>query len=241
MLRQAVVPSAGEPETPSDEIRAVLRQLRLRGRRATLSKGNMVTLQEGSHAGLHLLVRGRMKTMQLSQKGRVVILDLLAAGDVFGEMCLVDDLSSEATFAEALEAVEIETFPRFVVERALKAPALGLAVARLMGTRRNRLARRLGTQVSLRAPVRLASLLLELGERFGAAIPYRPTSSTVVAQPLLLDIPLSQRDLGNLIGASREIVSLTLSDFRRRGAVSMLGHRIVIEPDELRSVLHPSS
>ncbi len=50
----------------------------------------------------------------------------------------------------------------------------------------------------------------------------------------MLDIPLSQQDLGNLIGASREIVSLTLSELRRRGVVSMLGRRIVIDPNKLR-------
>jgi len=234
MLGRAVVPSAGETPSSSDEIREVLGQLGLRGRRIALSKGSMVSLHEGPHAGLHILIRGRMKTMRFSEKGRVMILDLLDAGDVFGEMSLVDELGSEATFAEALQAVEIETIPRFIFERALKGrPALAIAVARLMGARRNRLERRLGTQVFLRAPTRLALLLLDLAERFGKAVSY-PTSSTGEARRFVLDIPVNQQDLGNLIGASREIVSLTLSKFRRRGAVAMLGRRIVIEPDKLR-------
>jgi CRP-like cAMP-binding protein len=175
-----------------------------------------------------------MKTMRFSDKGRVMILDLLDVGDVFGEMALVDELGSEPTFAEALQAVEIETLPRFVFERALKGrPALAIALARLMGARQKRLERRLGTQVFLRAPTRLAFLLLELAERFGEAVSL-PKTSPGGARRFALDIPLSQQDLGNLIGASREIVSSTLSDFRRRGAVSMLGRRIVIEPDKLR-------
>jgi CRP-like cAMP-binding protein len=149
-------------------------------------------------------------------------------------MSLVDEPRSEATFAEALQAVEIETIPRFVLERALMGrPALAIAVARLMGARRSRLERRLGTQVFLRAPARLAFLLLELAERFGEAVSH-PTSSTGEAPRFLLDIPLSQQDLGNLIGASREMVSLTLTELRRRGAVSKLGRRIVIEPEKLR-------
>ncbi len=236
MLGSAVLPSAGETPSSSDEIRAVLGQLGLRGRRARLSRGSMVSLHEGPHAGLHLLLRGRMKTMRFSKKGRVMILDLLAAGDVFGEMFLVDELGSEPTFAEALQAVEIETIPRFVFERALKGrPSLAIAVARLMGARRNRLERRLETHVFLRVPTRLAFLLLDLSERFGEAVPSPPTSSAGAPRRFVLDIPLSQQELGNLIGASREIVSLTLSEFRRRGAVSMLGRRIVIEPDKLRS------
>jgi len=195
----------------------------------------MVSLHEGPHTGLHLLLRGRMKTVRFSEKGRVMILDLLDAGDVFGEMSLVEGLESEPTFAEALQAVEIETIPRFVVDPALKGrPALAIALARLMGARRNRLERRLGTQVFLRVPSRLAFLLLDLAERFGEALSSPKTSSAGEARRLVLDIPLSQQDLGNLIGASREIVSLTLSEFRRRGAVSMLGRRMVIEIDKLR-------
>lgn len=177
-----------------------------------------------------------MKTMRFSEEGRVIILDLLDAGDVFGEMSLVDELGSEPTFAEALQAVEIETIPRFVFERALKGQlALAIAVARLIGARRNRMERRLETHVFLRAPARLAFLLLDLAERFGEAIPSPPTSPAGEPRRFVLDIPLNQQELGSLIGASRESVSLTLSEFRRRGAVSKLGRRIVIEPRRLRS------
>lgn len=235
MLGNAVLRSAGETPSSSEEIRAALGQLGLRGRRARLTKGSMVSLHEGPHAGLHLLLRGRMKTMRFSEEGRVMILDLLDAGDVFGEMSLVEELDSEPTFAEALQAVEIETIPRFVFERALKGrPALAIAVARLIGARRNRLERRLETHVFLRVPTRLAFLLLDLAERFGEPLPSPggPASGPV---RFVLDIALSQQDLGNLIGASREIVSLTLSEFRRRGAISTLGRRIVVEPTKLRA------
>ncbi len=235
MLGSAVISSPVEVPSSSDEIREVIGQLGLRGRRVTLSKGSMVSLHERSHAGIHLLLRGRMKMMRFSETGRVMILDLLDAGDVFGEMSLVDELGSEPTFAEALQMVEIETISRFAFSQALRShPALAIALARLMGLRRNRLERRLGMHVFLRMPTRLALLLLELLERFGKAVPSPTTSSESEARRLVLDIPVSQQDLGNLIGASREIVSLTLSELRRRGVVSMLGRRIVIDPNKLR-------
>jgi CRP-like cAMP-binding protein len=235
MLGNAVIPRLVDVPESSDEMRDVIRQLGLRGKRITLSKGSLVSLHESSHAGVHLILRGRMKMMRFSERGRVLILDVLDAGDVFGEMSLVDALGSEPTFAEALRAVELETFPRFAFSQALKShPALAMALARLMGVRRNRVERRLGAHVFLRMPTRLALLLLELAERFGEPVPSPKASSNGDARRLMLDIPLSQRDLGNLIGASREIVSLTLSELRRRGAVSTLGRRLVIEPDKLR-------
>jgi CRP/FNR family transcriptional regulator len=230
ILRNAVIPGPIETTSPSGEVRGLLGQLGLRGKRLTLGKGSMISLQDDRHAGLHLLLRGRMKTLWFSEKGGVLILDLLGAGDVFGEMSLVDG-GSEPTFAEALQTVELETISRFVLEGALKGrPALAIAVARLMAARRQRLERRLGTQVFLRVPARLALLLLDLAERFGEAVPPAPAGERRFA----LDIPLSQQELGNLIGASRESVSLTLSQFRRRGAVSMVRPGMVIEPAKLR-------
>jgi CRP/FNR family transcriptional regulator len=235
MLGSALLRSAAGAQSSSDEIRAVLGQLGLKGKVTRLGKGSMVSLHGGPHAGLHLLLRGRMKTTRFSNKGKVVILDLLDAGDVFGETCIVDELGSEPTFAEALQAVEIETIPRFAFERALNGrPALAIAVARLIGARRNRMERRLETHMFLRAPTRLAFLLLDLAERFGEALPSPPAPSAGAPRRLVLDIPLSQQELASLIGASREMVSLTLSEFRRRGAIAMLGRRIVIEPDKLR-------
>ncbi len=238
--RNAGVGSAGERlpalacEAPSfsDEIRAILDQMGVRARRTTLTKGSTISLHGGPSAGLHFLLSGRMKLMWLSEKGQDMVLDLLDPGDVFGEMFLAEEC--EPSFAEALESVEIETIRRFSVERAWRErPALAIALARLLAYRRNRLERRLGAHVFFRAPTRLALLLLNLAERFGKAVPPLETSAGGVPARLL-DIPISQRDLGSLIGASREIVSLTLSEFRRRGAISMLGRRIVVDTNRLR-------
>jgi CRP/FNR family transcriptional regulator, cyclic AMP receptor protein len=231
MLGNAVLTSpapmapAFETSELSVEIRAALVSLGVRGRRTRLSKGSMVSLQQGAQAGLHLLTDGRMKTLRFSEEGRVIILELLAAGDVFGEMSLVGGDGNEATYAEALEEVEFETFPRFAIDRALRGrPGLGLSIARLIGERRNRLERRLETHVFWRVPARLAQLLIDLAGRFG-----KPAANGTE-----LDIPLNQQDLGNLIGASREIVSLTLSEFRRRGAISTVGRRMAVNEARLR-------
>ena len=226
MEASALLPRVREVPSFSQEIRAALHALGIVGRRQRLSRGSMVSLHEGdARSGLHLLLDGRMKTLRFSEDGRVMILDLLDAGEVFGEMTLVSDQPGEPTYAEALEDVEIETFPRFALDGAVRGrSALALLIARLVAARRHRLERRLEAQVFQRVPVRLACLLLELAERFGQPEP----------RGAVVDIPLSQQDLGNLIGASREIVSLTLSEFRRRDAVSMLGRRIVVHESRLR-------
>lgn len=226
MRASALVPRSHEVPSLSQEIRDSLDSLGIAGRCFRLAKGSMLSLHEGgARSGLHLVLSGRMKMLRFSEDGRVMILDLLDTGEVFGEMTLVGEEGTEPSYAEALEDVEIETYPRFALEGALRGrTGVALGIARLMAARRKRLERRLETQVFQRVPVRLTALLLELAERFGE--PER--------RGTVLDIPLSQQDLGNLIGASREIVSLTLSEFRRREMVSMLGRRIVVDEGKLR-------
>jgi CRP/FNR family transcriptional regulator len=173
--------------------------------------------------GLHLLVDGRLKTLRFNEDGKVLILDILKAGDVFGEMALVVT-DAAPIYAQALEAAVVETVPRFAVEEAMRnRPALALEIARVVGQRRNSLERRLESQVFQSVPQRLRELLLDLAERFGKER----------AEGTLIDIPLSQQDLGNLIGGSREIVSLTLSELRRRGVVFKDGRKIVVNVAEL--------
>jgi CRP-like cAMP-binding protein len=230
MGNHAVLETERARPSLSADIRSALVLVGVTGRRSRLVRGSMLSLHEG-HAGLHVLVSGRMKTMRFSKEGRVILLDILDAGDVFGEMSIFGGEEASPAYAEALEDAEIETIPRLAVERALgAAPALAIGLARLMGARRERLERRLEGYVFERVPARLVDLLLELAERFG-----EPRAGGTV-----LDIPLNQQDLANFIGASREIVSLTLSELKRREMITMEGRRIVIDGERLRRIEAPA-
>jgi CRP-like cAMP-binding protein len=55
----------------------------------------------------------------------------------------------------------------------------------------------------------------------------------------LLPLRLSQTDLGNLIGVTRESVNLTLGDFRRRGLVELEGRTLrLLKSEALAEVAH---
>ena len=55
---------------------------------------------------------------------------------------------------------------------------------------------------------------------------------------MLLPLKLSQQDLANLIGVTRESVNLALADFRRRGLVEADGRNLrVRRPDALRELV----
>ena len=193
-----------------------------------LARGEMVSLHDGRRGSVHLLARGRVKILRFSDEGRVILLDLVEAGEVFGELAGIGappDGTMGSCYAEALEETFVYSIPCPTFERLLVArPGLALRIVGVLGERCHKLERRLEAHVFQKVPVRLGNQLLELAERYGVA----EEGGT------LLPVPLSQQDLGNLIGASREIVSLTLSDFKRRGLVSSRGRRLVVREDRIR-------
>lgn len=213
-----------------------------------VGRGELISLQDGRGSGVHVLCRGRMKISRFSDEGRVILLDLVEPGDVFGDMTFLASTSSARTtpassqrrasfdsapsYAEALEDVTVYSIPHAIFERMLRArPGLALGVASLLGERCNKLERRLEAQVFQKVPTRLVHQLLELAERHGVAHD----------EGTLLAIPLSQQDLGNLIGASREIVSLTLSDLKKRGLLVSMGRRLIVREDKLREELNQTA
>lgn len=199
--------------------------------RRSVGKGDLISLQDGRGAAVHVLGHGRAKVLRFSDEGRVILLDLVEAGELFGEMSFLSGdhyPGRSQSYLEALEITELLSIPRLTFERLLSGrPSLALRVAGLLAERCSRLEERLESQVFHRVPTRLAKQLLALAERYGET----QGSGTAIG------LNLSQQDLGNLIGASREIVSLTLSDFKRRGWVTSVGRRLVVHEDKLRDSL----
>jgi CRP-like cAMP-binding protein len=68
--------------------------------------------------------------------------------------------------------------------------------------------------------VRLAMLLLNLGDRFG-----EPDGSDTV-----LKVRLTHQDLANMIASTREAVSKVMSEFQRGGLIEVRDRRIAISP-----------
>lgn len=231
-----------EPLSPSSSPSpAVWRQIRnaiaahgITPRRVRLLRGRLFALSSGSLQGLHLLLSGHLKLLRFSDDGRVILMDLLDVGEVFGESAVLDPESAEPTsYIQALSDATIDSLSPLVVQRLLCLdPGLSLSIAKLVSRRRVEMERRLLTQVFDRVPVRLAERLLSLAHRYGVPEPTNGNGSGAVR----LSVVLSQQDLANWIGASREIVSLTLSDFRRQGAVKKSGRTLILYPKKLQKL-----
>lgn len=187
-------------------------------RTVSVAKKSPIFVPRERPGPIHVLLSGRVKVVRLSSRGRELILELIEPGEIFGEMSIMGEEPQDVV-AEAMENSCIGMLPRSKLDELLQhEPDLGMRIARLIAQRRRDMEKRVESLVFQRVPGRLAHLLLQLSGVYG----------TPDSRGTLLRIRLSQQDLGNFIGASREIVSLTLSDFRRRGFIDVRKRRLII-------------
>lgn len=176
---------------------------------------------------IYLLKRGVVKISTLDEDGREIILALLRMGEVFGEEAALDD-SPRDHMAEAYEDALVCIITKQDFLEMLRAhPDLAFKVTKLIGFRLKTFRSRVEKLLFKGAPARLAAALVELASDHGV-----PDD-----QGILLPLRLSQQDLANLIGVTRESVNLALSEFRKKGLVAVEGRTIrLLRPDALRAL-----
>jgi len=179
----------------------------------------VVTQGDPAHS-LFAIVRGRLKVSSCGPDGRDVVLGIMSEGEVFGEIALLDGGMRSAT-CTAIEACELLAIERSQFLQMLEqTPAIAVKLLHVLSGRLRRLSQRSEDAAFLDVPSRLARSLLDLASRFGE----RTSSTTGV----YIALKLSQQELGDLVGATRESVNKHLSDWSRQGFLQMHGGRMVI-------------
>ncbi len=197
-----------------EELRVIAQPARL----MTVPKGRLLQLHSNSQDSVYLLKFGGIKVIRISPDGKELILDIIASGQMFGESSLLDDEPLDS-MGVALEDSSVCVIPRAAFAQYLRRkPELLLRLAKLVGLRKRKIERRLEALLSKNVSGRLANMLLQLSSEYGV-----PDS-----RGTLLRIRLSQQEIGSFIGASREAVNQTLSDFRRQGLIDLEERRLII-------------
>lgn len=170
---------------------------------------------------IFVIKSGRIKICKITEDGREIILNLLKTGDIFGEMAFLEDQMRD-TFAEALDDTNVLIFKKPELLQLIKRrPAITYRLAKVIGERRREAERNMENFLYKGVRERLAGLLLRLGEDYGIKD----------SRGKLLRIKITHQDLANLIGSSRETVSLTLGDFRREGYIDINERKIIIKDE----------
>lgn len=165
---------------------------------------------------------GRIKISKVTRDGKALTLNYCGPSELFGENCLVDGTPREE-MAEAMENSMTTEIERSDYERLLQQHAsLGLHMTKLLAKRRRDLENKLETLVFRDVTSKLAELLLKLADEYGVD----DSRGTLVA------LKITHQELANLIGSTRETVSLTLSQFKKKNLICTEGRKVIIADSE---------
>ncbi len=192
--------------------------------RQSASRGDSVFVEGDSGDALYVIEDGKIKLSRSSVDGRENILAVLGPHEMFGELSLFDP-SPRTSSATAVTDCRLLVFPHdalrpWLTERPEVAPALLQALAQRLRRTNEALADLVFSDV----PGRVAKTLLSLADRFGH------TESGGIR----VNHDLTQEELAQLVGASRETVNKALADFAARGWLRLEGRAVVLlAPDRL--------
>lgn len=194
-----------------EELRGMMSQ-------TTLRRGEVLFNEGDSGDRLYILLTGKVKLGHTSVDGRENLLAVLGPGEVVGELTLFDpgprSTTATAVATTELLALEHNQLMGFIDSR----PTLAKDMLRALAVRLRRTNIALADLVFSDVPGRVAKALLDLAERFGA-----PTEDGI-------HVPhdLTQEELAQLVGASRETINKSLAEFVSRGWIRLEGRAVTL-------------
>lgn len=167
---------------------------------------------------LYVIVAGKVKLGRTSTDGRENLVTVLGPGEMLGELSLFDpgprSLTATAVSDTVLAGLGHTDLQALLGQR----PDVGRHMLQSLARRLRRTNDTLADMVFSDVPGRVAKALLDLSQRFG-----RQTDSG-----LLVAHELTQEELAQLVGASRETVNKALADFASRGWIRLEARAVAL-------------
>src|SRR5471030_6542 len=175
-----------------------------------------------------IIVSGSVSVCRIAPDGRETILSILKEGDFFGEMSMFDSSLRSASI-KTLTETEVGAIRQadflILLDRN---PRIGRSLVIALSERLRAANALIAATTSQDIRARLASLLLNFGEQFGER----------VENGTRITLRLTNQEMANMIGTTRETVNRTLNRFWDDKLVDMrTAHVIIVEPDRLRALI----
>ncbi len=202
----------------SDMPEGDLRRLEASMTRRSYTGGQIIFHMGDDGGSLYLIARGRVKVSIPSPQGDEVILAILSAGEILGELSLIDGKPRSAS-AEAIGKTEIlclqrEAFLEFLRTRFDAA----LHVLEVLARRLRETDASLADAHFLDLRSRLAKKIIDLARIFGIR----------EKDKLRIGVQVTQRDLASMVGAARESVNKQFMQMQQEGLVHLENRYITI-------------
>jgi CRP/FNR family cyclic AMP-dependent transcriptional regulator len=201
----------GIDESAASSLRASMSLVKLRKGQSLFKEGD-----DGDH--LYVIASGKVKLGTKSPDGRENLLMILGPGDMFGELSLFDSGPRTATATAVTDSKLLSLGQNKVIPWVREHPEVSLQLLSRLASRLRRTNEVVGDLVFSDVPGRVAKALIDLGVKFGEQKP----------EGLHVSHDLTQEELAQLVGASRETVNKALADFAQRGWIRLEARSVVV-------------
>jgi CRP/FNR family transcriptional regulator, cyclic AMP receptor protein len=201
------------------------RALRSRVTKVEIGRGDRLFSEGDAGNKLYVILDGKIKLTRAASDGRENLLSVHGPGEMFGELSLFDP-SPRTASATAVTDLQLAALAHADLRYWLtRRPEVSMHLLRALAQRLRRLNDVKADLVFTDVPGRVAKALLDLAERFGV-----PQQDGVQ-----VNHDLTQEELAQLVGASRETVNKALADFVARGWLQLSAKSVLlVDPDRLR-------
>jgi CRP/FNR family cyclic AMP-dependent transcriptional regulator len=177
---------------------------------------------------LFIVVKGNVAVTRLSNEGKESILSILKEGDFFGEMGVLDASPRSATI-KALGDVEVAMLSRKdFLDLLGRSPNMSLSLVMTLSSRLRATNQAIQAASYQDIRTRLAALLLNLEKNFGER----------VEGGTRLTLRLTNQEMANMIGTTRETVNRMLNRFWDEKLIDMRTANVVItDREKLQAIL----
>jgi CRP/FNR family transcriptional regulator, cyclic AMP receptor protein len=210
VFMQAPLFAALDPEDAA-ALRASLRE-------TVFAKGEALFNEGEPGDRMYIIIDGKVKLGQTSADGRETLLGVLGPGENFGELSLFDPGLRTSTATALTDVVVLGVGNDQLRPWLAGRPEIAAALLQALARRLRRTNEAMADLVFSDVPGRVAKALMDLGEKFG----------TVTPEGLMVTHDMTQEELAQLVGASRETVNKALADFAQRGWIRLETRQVLI-------------
>jgi len=186
--------------------------------RVQVPRGDVLFREGDSGDRLYVVTEGKMKLGRTSADGRENLLAILGPGQMFGELSLFDPGPRSATATAVTDATMCSLGHEGLMPWLDTRPDVARGLLNQLASRLRRANDVVADLVFSDVPGRVAKALLDLSQRFGRS----------ADDGVHVHHDLTQEELAQLVGASRETVNKALADFVARGWLRLEPRSVVL-------------
>ncbi len=184
----------------------------------TVPKGEALFNEGDPGDRMYVILDGKVKLGQTSSDGRESLLGVLGPGEMFGELSMFDPGLRTSTATALTDCLVLGIGNEQLRPWLAGRPEVAASLLQALARRLRRTNEAMADLVFSDVPGRVAKALMELGEKFG----------TVTPEGLMVTHDMTQEELAQLVGASRETVNKALADFAQRGWIRLETRQVLI-------------